>query len=215
MNHRHATAVAVGLMVLAAAVPASAHSVRTVQPGETLWSIALASGSTTHALAAANGLSEDSHVTAGQTIQLPAAAEQAGAPQPTQERVDPSLVQQVALEHAVPPSLAAAIAEQESGFSNMLISGANARGVMQILPGTWEFVQSNLAEYPLDPASARENVHAGVLYLGQLLRETGGDQVSASAAYYQGLSSVRNVGLLPETRAYVDSVTALSRKYGG
>lgn len=113
----------------------------------------------------------------------------AAAPQPTQETVDPSLVQQVALEHGVSPSLAAAIAEQESGFNNAFVSRANAGGVMQITPDAWQFVQGNLAGYPLDPASARENVHAGVMYLGRLLRDTGGDMVAATAAYYQGLSS--------------------------
>ena len=115
----------------------------------------------------------------------------------------------------MPPSLAAAIAEQESGFNNGFISSANARGVMQILPGTWDFVQSNLAGHRLDPASARDNVHAGVLYLSQLLRDTGGDEVAAAASYYQGLSSVRSIGLLAETRTYVANVMALRAKYGG
>ena len=297
MNRRHAASVAVALVAVAASAPASAHQPHIVAPGETLWSIAVANNFTTRALAASNGLREDSHLQAGQRIRIPSEAEAASAlagaawalnpaapapagaytvrrgdtllgiaarsgvsatqvawmngleldgtllagtalklpaaasmaappspsptqapdatPQPTQERVTPLLVQQTASEHGVPPSLAAAIAEQESGFNNAFISPANARGVMQILPGTWEFVQSNLAGHPLDPASARDNVHAGVLYLAQLLRDTGGDEVAATASYYQGLSSVMSIGLLPETRAYVANVMALRAKYGG
>jgi soluble lytic murein transglycosylase-like protein len=86
---------------------------------------------------------------------------------------------------------------------------------MQILPGTWQFIQQQLAQRPLDPASASDNVEAGVTYLGQLLRDTGGDETLATAAYYQGLSSVRRIGMLPETRQYVDNVMAQRGMYGG
>lgn len=228
MSRSYTFVVASTLAALVSAVPASAQSLHTVKPGDTLWSIAAANNFTTRALAAANGLPEDSLVLTGQTIQIPtqteAAAALAGpaldlttgspAPLPTQETMSPSLVQQAALEHGVSPSLAAAIAEQESGFNNAFISSADARGVMQITPSAWQFVQSNLAAYPLEPASARENVHAGVLYLARLLRDTR-DELTATAAYYQGLSSVRAIGLLPETRTYVESVMALRSRYGG
>ena len=49
---------------------------------------------------------------------------------------------------------AAALAWQESGFNNGVVSAANARGVMQILPGTWTWVEDQLAGGPpLDPSS--------------------------------------------------------------
>ena len=98
---------------------------------------------------------------------------------------------------------------QESGFNNSLVSSANARGVMQILPGTWSWINSNLALTPLNARSAQDNVHAGVLYLGQLLHDTNGDMREAVAAYYQGLESVRQRGMLPDTRKYVDDVMSL------
>jgi soluble lytic murein transglycosylase-like protein len=124
-------------------------------------------------------------------------------------------VAQIASVRGVSPSLAAAIAHQESGFNNGLVSSANARGVMQITPGTWEFIQGQLAGRQLNPASASDNVEAGVTYLGQLLRDTGGDESAAAAAYYQGLSSVRRIGMLPETRRYVADVMALRGTYAG
>ena len=71
--------------------------------------------------------------------------------------------------NGVSPSLAAAIAWQESGFNNGMVSSANARGVMQVMPGTWSYVEQNLAGRRLDPNSATDNVHAGVLYLQHLL----------------------------------------------
>src|ERR687894_2194316 len=76
------------LVLLAAAAPASAAVPHTVQPGETLWSIAAANGFTTNALAAANGLSADSQVVLGSTIQIPSEGEALtavnSAPQPQQ-----------------------------------------------------------------------------------------------------------------------------------
>ena len=109
----------------------------------------------------------------------------------------------------------AAIAWQESGNNNAMVSSANARGIMQVMPGTWSWVQSNLASTQLNPSSPADNVHAGSLYLGQLLRDTGGDPAMAAAGYYQGLSSVRRIGMLPETRRYVANVLALRSRFGG
>src|SRR5919107_3277428 len=60
---------------LIGAAPAAAAVPHTVQPGETLWSIAAANNLTTRTVAAFNGLSEDSQVVLGQTIQVPTTVE--------------------------------------------------------------------------------------------------------------------------------------------
>ena len=117
--------------------------------------------------------------------------------------------------NGVPASLASAIAWQESGFNNAMVSSANARGVMQVMPGTWSWVQANLARRQLNPSLPIDNVGAGVLYLVHLLQETGGDPALAAAGYYQGLSSVRSIGMLPETKRYVANVLALRPRFGG
>src|SRR5438477_5189379 len=69
----------VTFIVCATSAPAMAAVPHTVQPGETLWSIAAANGFTTRSLAAANGLSETSNVVLGSTIQIPTVGEAAGA----------------------------------------------------------------------------------------------------------------------------------------
>jgi LysM repeat protein len=256
---------------------ASASTPHTVQPGETLWSIAAADGLSPSALAAANGMSPDAHVVSGATIQVPAAtttattttttpaaaptgahtvlpgetlsgiAARAGvsvdelasmnglsadgvlvsgtalrlpsggvaSPSPTPQSVTSTDVRSVAASNGVPASLAAAIGWQESGFNNAMVSSASARGVMQVTPGTWQWVQQNLASSPLDPSSSSDNVKAGVLYLRQLLRDTGGDEARAAAAYYQGLGSLQTRGMLPATRRYVANVMALRSRFGG
>src|SRR5687768_12912126 len=63
------------ILLLAAPVPAGAAVPHTVQPGETLWSIAAANNLTTRTVAAHNGLSEDAQVVLGSTIVVPSAAE--------------------------------------------------------------------------------------------------------------------------------------------
>jgi N-acetylmuramoyl-L-alanine amidase len=293
------------LAAVVCAAPAQAQVPHTVQPGETLWSIAAASNFTARALAAANGLPEDAQVVAGSTIQIPsedeaaaalagagqaapvpASAPGAGAPPPqgaysvrpgdtlsgiaaqsgisvgelawmngldpaapllagtalklptgsplaaaspppapavvvpaepyaTPGHVTAGQIGSVAAAQGVSPSLAAAIAWQESGFNNGVVSAANARGVMQLLPGTWSWVEDELAGQRLDPGSPLENVHAGVLYLRQLLADAGGDQAQALASYYQGADSVRRLGMLPDTQRYVANVIALRARFGG
>ena len=86
---------------------------------------------------------------------------------------------------------------------------------MQVMPGTWDYIQQNLAAGPLDPNSATDNVHAGVLYLRRLLDETGGDEATAIAGYYQGLGAVRSRGLFEDTKRYVANVQALRSRFGG
>ncbi|HYP48754.1 MAG TPA: LysM peptidoglycan-binding domain-containing protein, partial [Thermoleophilaceae bacterium] len=73
---RLAGAFALALIWTTPAVAAVPH---TVQPGETLWSIAAANNFTTRALAAANGLSETAPVVAGRTISIPSEGEAAAA----------------------------------------------------------------------------------------------------------------------------------------
>jgi N-acetylmuramoyl-L-alanine amidase len=215
-----------GSTTAAAPQPMGAY---TVQPGDTLSGIAARSGVSVSQLAWMNGLDPSGYLLSGTPLKLPSgaaptsapasapasAAVPDAAPHPTPEFVSPSQIGAIASAYGVSPSLATAIARQESGFNNNLVSSANARGVMQILPGTWDWIQSNLARSPLNAYSAQENVHAGVMYLGQLLRDTGGDPTAAAAAYYQGLGSVRRSGLFPATQRYVADVMALRRQYGG
>jgi N-acetylmuramoyl-L-alanine amidase len=200
----------------------------TVRPGDSLSNIASRSGVTLEALSAMNGVDPSRPLLIGTILKLPTGASiSTSSPAPsstvvpnappyaTPERVSSSTISEIAAAHGVPASLASAIGWQESGFNNDMVSSANARGVMQILPGTWSWINSNLATAPLNPSSASDNVHAGVLYLGQLLHDTGGDIPTAVAAYYQGLESVRRVGMLPDTREYVNSVLALRSRFGG
>jgi LysM repeat protein len=188
-----------------------------VQPGDTLSGVAARSGLDTVELAQLNHISPMAYLIAGATLMIPGAAgSEGGPPYPTAELVTSAQVAQIGAENGVSPALAAAIAWEESGFNNDRVSIADARGVMQILPGTWNWIQDNLTSgISLAPASALDNVRAGVLYIHDLLVATHGNVRLAVAGYVQGLESVRSNGMFAATRQYVSDVLALQQTFGG
>jgi len=223
-----ATAAAPVAASSAAPAPQGAYTVRA---GDTLSGLAAGARVSLSAMAAMNGLDPSKVLLTGTVIKLPAGAPAparatqpapaatvvpAAGPEPTPSRVNAATIQSAAAANGVPASLATAIGWQESGFNNAMVSGANARGVMQITPGTWNFVQANLAGgRQLDPNSAADNVSAGVLYLKHLLQQTGGNESAAIACYYQGCGSVQSRGLFDDTKQYVANVQALRARFGG
>jgi soluble lytic murein transglycosylase-like protein len=110
----------------------------------------------------------------------------------------------------VPSDLAMALAWQESGWQRNKVSSTRAVGVMQLMPDTVEFVSVQLlATRPLDPRDPIANIRMGTRFLRYLLDANGGNVDRALASYYQGLRSVRERGLLPETQRFVANVKAL------
>jgi soluble lytic murein transglycosylase-like protein len=201
-----------------------------VRAGDTLSGLAAQTGVSVREMAWMNGLDPAALLLTGTLLKLPNGAPAPAraslpapaarvvapaAPIPTAGRLSAERIKQLAAERGAPASLAAAIAWQESGFNNALVSGANARGIMQVMPGTWEWVQRNLGVGPLSSTSAEDNVRAGSAYLASLLRESGGNVRLAAAGYYQGMNSVRTRGMFDDTRRYVDNVIALRARFGG
>src|SRR3954453_20971274 len=197
----------------------------TVRPGDTLSALAAQSRVSLGAIAAMNGLDPNGLLLAGTALKLPTGSPVAAQPSPqpsnvpaaapvaSSGRVTAADISAVAGRNGVPGDLASAIAWQESGFNKAMVSGANARGVMQVMPGTWEWVQANLAKRHLDPASPIDNVGAGVLFLGRMLNETGGDPAMAAAGSSRGRGRGRDTGRPPEPRRYVDNVLTLRSRF--
>jgi len=214
-----------------------------VQPGDTLSAIAARAGMSVAQLAAANGIDPLAPLLSGAVLRLSgsgpavsvsetqsspssaATSQPVGAvaqgsavnpPYPTPQTVSPSDVGAIAAANGVPPALADAVAYQESGFNNGLVSTADARGVMQILPGTWNWIQNTLVPgASLAPSSATDNIRGGVLLLRSLLNATGGNAAMAAAGYYQGLPSMERNGMYPSTQQYVGDVLALQQRFNG
>lgn len=216
MHVRTSLALCSALSLLTAVSPLAAQGQvpHTVEPGESLWSIAAEDGLTVEELAAANGLSPDAQLVAGATVLIPPArgAASSAPPYPTEEIVTPEQVASIAAEHGMSAPLVQSIAWNESSFHNAAVSGAGARGVMQIMPDTWSFIVEQLVAQPLDPASAIDNVEAGVIYLHYLYHLKGDDGDAAVASYFQGPN---RKGLLPETETYVREIREDQAEFAG
>jgi LysM repeat protein len=194
-----------------------------VRAGDTLSGIAARAGTTAAALAAANGMSVNDVLLAGRTLTVPGGSAQSSAPapapgasgsgaQPVNQYVSPGDIGSIAAADGVPPALAEAIADQESGFNDGLVSSSGAVGVMQLEPTTWNDL-SRIDGMDLSPTAPLDNVRGGVAVLRSLLLATGDNQNETIAAYYQGLDSVRTQGVLPSTRRYVTDVLALEGRF--
>jgi hypothetical protein len=133
------------------------------------------------------------------------------APAPTRTASVRTMLTNWALAYRLDPAFVRALAWMESGFQPGLVSSAGARGVMQVLPGTRQYVQEILIGHKV-PNSTSGNIRIGVVYLRHLLREFGWNRPHALAAWYQGPNSVRRNGRLPATRQFVSNVLALTRR---
>ncbi len=175
-----------------------------VQAGDSLSAIATRYGTTVAELAALNRFDPAHVILVGQRLLVPSSGPSGDGPVQT-------LLDRYAGRYGVSRSLVRALAWQESGFQPDVVSVTGARGVMQVMPETWEWVEDVLLGEPV-PTTTAGNVQVGVLYLRHLLDEFDGDEAEAVAAYYQGVHSVRRRGPLAETRAYVANVLSLERR---
>jgi Transglycosylase SLT domain/Putative peptidoglycan binding domain len=122
-----------------------------------------------------------------------------------------SLLEHWARVYRLDPGLVRALAWMESGYHPGLVSSSGARGVMQVLPSTKEYVETVLLGRRV-PWTVSGGIHVGVVYLRQLLREFNGNERLALAGWYQGPASVRRNGAGRGTRVFVADVLALRRR---
>lgn len=142
----------------------------------------------------------------------------------------PDVIRQQAAEKHLDPALIAGVIYAETKF-DARPSAAGAQGLMQILPGTAEYLarRSGATTFSLsDLGTPAVNIAYGSYYLRYLLDHYGGSVVLALAAYNGGMTNVdgwlararsEGTGLsvsdipFPETRAYVQRVLQAQRDY--
>ncbi len=117
------------------------------------------------------------------------------------------MIAEAAKAEGVPPALLEALVSVESGFNPNAKSPVGAMGLTQLMPRTAAALG---VTNPFDP---RENLRGGARYLGQMLREFGGDRRLALAAYNAGPGAVKRYGGVPpysETQNYVRRLGSLA-----
>jgi soluble lytic murein transglycosylase len=140
------------------------------------------------------------------------------------------IIKQQAADKKLDPALIAAMIYQESKFEDRT-SSAGAKGLMQILPSTAQFIahKSGGTAFELrDLATPQINIAYGSWYLRYLIDRYDGNETLAVAAYNAGLTNVdkwvKRAGgdkgfdpahdiPFPETRGYVHSVMEHRKLY--
>ena len=78
---------------------------------------------------------------------------------------------------------------QESGLDPAAISPVGARGIMQVMPGTWAEIQKALGWRGISPHSPPHNIFGGVWYQARMARIWSGRDRTRAEAYDLGLAS--------------------------
>lgn len=208
------------LMIPGASGPETppAGNTHTVKSGENLSEIANRYGLSADELAAANNLQDPRLILVGQQLTIPGTQSpdtpvvtQAGepilAPKPDDPEIE-AIMDQAAAEFGVDPRLVKAVATVESAWQQGAVSPAGAIGIMQIMPGTAEYMETIVFQQELnEDISAQDNIRMGVKLLNVLIESTGTER-DAVAAYYQGLTPTQAGVYYPDTQGYVASVFA-------
>ncbi len=203
-----------------------------VRAGETLSGIAVRYRVTVDAIAAVNRLANPSFIRTGQQLRVPHAHASRPAhhgrhaPKPRmgmpssmatlvrQRHGMRHLIVQEARRQHFPRALALAVAWQESGWQERVVSSAGAIGVMQLLPATADWVSATMVGGRINLWDARSNVRAGVALLKHYLARYG-SRPMALAAYYQGQAGTDRHGIYSISQPYVASILLLERIFRG
>src|SRR6266542_1694317 len=143
----------------------------------------------------------------GQPIAPPVVGRAATTPRAGAPSSFGELLNEAAAKEGLDASLLKAVAQTESGLDPRAVSGAGAKGIMQLMDGTARELGVTNA---FDPS---QNIAAGARYLKQMLNRFGGDVTRAVAAYNAGPGSVEKSGGVPpyaETQSYVQKVLRMA-----
>jgi len=191
---------------------ARTQDVYVVREGDTLTAIGKRYGITVRKLASANKIDPAKPIIIGAKLKVPG-----GAPRATRSALaaTPSTVRATldawSSRLGVPSRLVRALAWMESGFQPNIVSEAGAKGVLQTLPVTREFVEDVLVGKRL-PTTLDGDVQVGVLFLRHLLKQFDGNERLALAAWYQGEAAVRRDGVYEVSKPFVANVLALEQR---
>jgi N-acetylmuramoyl-L-alanine amidase len=200
-----------------------------VARGENLTRIGRHYGVSVAAIVAANGIANPSRIFPGQRLSIPGAPAVPAAPAAAPAAQMPAsmaalvarregvraMITEEANRYGVPVALALAVAWQESGWRQDVVSSAGAIGIMQLLPATAEWVGGSMLGEGVAIHDARHNVRAGVRLLAHYLVRYDGNRELVLAAYYQGQAATDRHGIYGISRPYIASILRLVTIFGG
>jgi soluble lytic murein transglycosylase-like protein len=129
-------------------------------------------------------------------------------PQKAQKFVVEDAIQRASKDVGIDDDLLRAIIQVESGGNSSAVSGAGAKGLMQLIDSTAHSMGV------VDPFDPHQNVMGGAKYIKNQLEKFGGNLRLALAAYNAGPGAVekyRGIPPFPETVNYVRNVENIYR----
>ncbi len=199
----------------------------TIHHGDTLSGIAISTGTYIQTLARANHLKNINRIYKKQVLCIPRPIKQSNVSSglmsngtvrwyaysalqgATRWQVMTTL-QQAATYYHLPASLVQAIAWQESGWQQHIISRDGGIGVMQIMPYTAMGLNTSLGTQH-DPYKLRDNIYLGAYYLYILWNNFHGNLNKVISAYNEGGWAVVHRGIF--NWRYVNNVRSLMHSF--
>ncbi|RAV21738.1 lytic transglycosylase domain-containing protein [Paenibacillus contaminans] len=130
------------------------------------------------------------------------------------------IIEQASAKYGVSSSLVKSVIHAESSFDSMSVSGAGAKGLMQLMDNTARGLGVT------DSFDPEQNINGGTRYLSEMLNKYNGSEAVALAAYNAGPGRIDRLGIrteadlqakfsqLPqETQKYVNKVLELAKGY--
>lgn len=105
------------------------------------------------------------------------------------------IIEYYAAVNNIDPAFVAAVIKRESDYDPHAVSSVGARGLMQIMPDTGEWLAGKVGIYDYHPDMLFDpeiNIRMGCWYLGYLSRKFGGDPITIACAYHAGQGNVED-----------------------
>jgi len=115
------------------------------------------------------------------------------------------LVSKYSTQYNLRPEFVHSIIQQESSYNPKAISKSNAKGLMQLLPMTWEEVTKKLCIENPDPFNPETNIRAGCYYL-DWCRKNMNLEWAMAAGYNQGIGNFKKGSMPIEGLKYANEV---------
>ncbi|MCH5163123.1 MAG: lytic transglycosylase domain-containing protein [Clostridiales bacterium] len=128
-------------------------------------------------------------------------------------------VNDAADEFGLDRTLVRAVVWAESKFDSRAISDKGAKGLMQLMPETFDSCATALYIQNANPYSPRDNLRCGCYYLSLLIERFDGNSRAALMAYNAGEINARKFlsgeeAVFPETAKYLDDIATARKVYG-
>lgn len=151
---------------------------------------------------------ENKNISVNTTSKIELKKTEAPSLKPTEQALDrvsryESIIEEAAQTHGVDKNLIKAVILAESAGKENALSSANAKGLMQLIDSTADYLGVRNVWNP------KENIFGGTKYLAELLRKYDGDIRLALAGYNAGPGNVDKYNDIPpftETQTYVKRV---------